>query len=272
MDMERIKLSLDDGSYCVVLMPEDMSTARISEFAAADEASALRVLDMCVNWCEDDHPGLVGPLGADTWSDYRFVVETDGSPAFPGEPSHPAWYPEVWKKAGFSPVSEYFSAIDEQPGRPRAERMQTGAEVRRWDGWGNDEVLESVHEISERAFASAPWFSPIERGAFVARFREVLKGPAGRYSAVAVLDDRIVGYVLGYPDGRGGHVLKTLVSMRPGVGTQMTDAFYDMALEAGTTHVIHALMHQSNRSLEMSAARGARTFRRYALLGREFSR
>ena len=269
--MDRMTLAIHDDARCVILLPRDGSAARITDFGAADEESALRLLEACASWCTG-RPGMLGPIGADTWSDYRFVVESDGQRPFIGEPQHPDWYPGVWERAGFAPVSTYASAIDERPRDLVRTDRPVPAEARRWSADGSKEVLEDIHRISELAFSRAPYFAPIAREVFVDRFAKTLSGPAGRHSAFATIDGAVVGYVLGYPDGRGGHVLKTLVSMRPGVGTQMIETFYDMAIEAGSTHVVHALMHEDNHSLAMSRRLGARVFRRYALFGKDLAR
>jgi hypothetical protein len=63
-------------------------------------------------------------------------------------------------------------------------------------------------------------------------------------------------------------ILKTYASLRPGVGSVLSEAFHAAAERLGFRRAIHALMHDDNLSLQHSGRIGGRVFRRYVLLGR----
>lgn len=239
---------------------------RIHDVDAPDLASATMLLRQ-VDAAYPEQP-KIGPIGPDTWGDYRVVKRSDGSPSFPGEPDSPDWMAKAWWAAGFNVIESYSSAIDTAPKVRGRWSEPYGTEIRRWSEIGAEALLRALHAMSEKAFAGAPYFSPISADDFVQRFGRILAGPAAEFSYVAMKEGGPVGFMLGYPDGRGGHVAKTLVSTVPGLGGALSERFLRDAIKAGTTHIIHALMHDDNVSQTMSAKFGVKVFRRYALFGK----
>ena len=100
-----------------------------------------------------------------------------------------------------------------------------------------------------------------------------------RSSIFATHHDRTVGFVFNVPDAlqaRRGEsidtvVLKTLAVVPDrgyaGLGSYLTQQTHRVARGLGYRRVIHALMHEKNVSLNISA-RYANLFRRYVLFAR----
>ena len=211
---------------------------------------------------------ILGPIGADTWGAYRLVVETDDTPAFPGEPDNPAFFVDCFTENGFEPVAHYVSAIDQNPIRPTRRRPPDLA-VDEWNPSNPAEDLAVLHAIANAAFAKAPYFAPIDLERFAAIHAPLLASLPPRYCLLGrdTHSGAIVSSLLGYPSP-AGLVLKSLMAVRPGAGSALVDAFYDRAIEDRHTAVVHALMHEDNTSTRMSTKRNGRVFRRYALFGK----
>jgi L-amino acid N-acyltransferase YncA len=91
--------------------------------------------------------------------------------------------------------------------------------------------------------------------------------------------DRLAGFAFSIPDvleaARGAPsrtaIIKTLAILPDpqyaGLGSLLTHRSHAAASALGYDRVIHALMHESNRSRKISAHSG-QTMRRYALFGR----
>lgn len=54
---------------------------------------------------------VIGPLDGDTWHSYRFNLGPADDPPFLSEPINPAYYPAIWKAAGFETVESYHSKV-----------------------------------------------------------------------------------------------------------------------------------------------------------------
>ncbi len=85
-------------------------------------------------------------------------------------------------------------------------------------------------------------------------------------------DRTLAGYLFAIPNYAEGLetktiILKTYASLVPGAGRHLVHACHSAARALGFETVIHALIHDANRSAERSRMEGATVFRRYELLG-----
>ncbi|WP_404404829.1 hypothetical protein [Pelagibacterium halotolerans] len=242
---------------------------RISDFHAETPADGTALIATALQRLRDiGCTRVLAPLGRDTWSAYRLVVETDGTPAFPGEPDNPPFFVECFAANGFSAVAHYVSTIDMAPAPP-TRPCPADLVIDEWNAARPEQDLAAIHAIANQAFAEAPYFAPIDLERFTAIHRPLLSSLPPRYCLLGrdAATRAIVSCLLGYPSA-AGLILKSLMAVRPGAGSALVDAFYARAIADGYRAVVHALMHEDNRSTRMSAKRNACIFRRYALFGR----
>jgi GNAT superfamily N-acetyltransferase len=142
-----------------------------------------------------------------------------------------------------------------------------------------DDELRRIHGLSLAAFEHSPLYSCVAFDEFHAFYRCVLPCVRPELVLMAELDDALAGFVFAVPDaceaqwGRAGEtVIVKTVAVNPavacrGLGGVLTDLVHRRARELGYRRAIHALMHDSNASRNISR-RSARTMRRYALFAR----
>lgn len=266
-----------DGARLVVFRRapalDGRRTAALGRFEiASPEAGARLLADVAERLRAEGVEALLAPMDGDTWHSYRLVVESDGSPPFLMEPPENAALRAALEAASFAPIATYASArapladIDEPPDMP-------GVALQSWDGGDPERFLADVHALSCEAFARNPFYLPLDRAGFDALYRPLLPRLDARLMHFA-RDEAgdLLGFVFGVPDmlnpASRTAILKTLASRRRGVGRLLSAAFNRAAHEAGFVSVIHALMHEENRSVGNSAKMHGTVFRRYALYGR----
>jgi len=222
---------------------------------------------------------LLGPMDGDTWHSYRLVSESDGSPPFLMEPVSAPHDLHAFQQAGFDPVGHYFSArarLEQTIGTAPAPNPDIV--IRPWDGADPEAHFTAIHELSMTAFRDNAFYTPIDRETFLAMYMPFV--PMLRkelvFMARARADDRLLGFLFGIPDYAQGPqtqtvILKTYASLHPGVGRLLAHAFHGAARDLGFTWVIHALIHDANRSAARSRMHGATVFRRYVLMGRRLA-
>ncbi|HEX2099923.1 MAG TPA: GNAT family N-acetyltransferase, partial [Candidatus Synoicihabitans sp.] len=122
-------------------------------------------------------------------------------------------------------------------------------------------------------------YTPLPREAFIAQYRAVQARVRPELVLLAEHAGRAVGYVFAVPDlaqaQRGEPVstfiVKTLAVLPgrtyAGLGALLLAAVHDAARGLRFQRVIHALMHENNRSRNLSA-HYAQTIRRYTLFSR----
>lgn len=246
------------------------TVGRISDFACEDRQDGIELIAQALERLKAAGcTSVLAPIGQDTWGTYRLVVETDGTPVFPGEPDNPLFYVECFTANCFAPVANYVSTIDTAP-EPAIRKRPENLLIEEWGQNQHPTDLERICTIANAAFAKAPFFEPIGFEQFSAIYTPLLASLPPRYCLIARnrATGEIVSCLLGYPSA-AGLVLKTLMAAQSGAGAALVDEFYDRAVEDGATAVIHALMHDDNVSTRMSANRNGRVFRRYALFGRD---
>jgi GNAT superfamily N-acetyltransferase len=139
-----------------------------------------------------------------------------------------------------------------------------------------EEELHRVHALSLEGFRDNFLYSPISLDDFLAQYRVIR--PYVRPELVLMLDssERLFGYIFGIPDllqAKSGLPIDTAIAktmaVHPdhrgeGLGTLLLACFAEAAAGLGYRRIIHALMHQDNRSRKISS-HTAKAIRRYTL-------
>lgn len=256
---------------------DGLRTATISGFRCADASGGAALLtEITDDLVTEGVRAVLGPMEGDTWHSYRLVSETDGSKPFLMEPTSGAHDQAAFEAAGFTPVSQYFSA------RLRADQTEAMAIpadpdllIETWDGQNPEAHFSQVYDLSVRAFRNNLFYKPIARDAFLAMYMPFV--PMLRPELILLARDKasgvLLGFLFGIPNYQEGPkppsvILKSYASLKPGVGHRLSDQFHRTARETGFQTVIHALIADVNDSADRSRKHGAEVFRRYALMGR----
>jgi len=263
------------------------SVGMIGHYAAETEEAAAALLDHACRRLRDAGVTMAaGPIDGSTWRSYRLITERGTRPPFFLEPDHPEGWVGHFENAGFSPVAHYVSAEapDLTVRQAKLERLERrlaeqGVAIRSIDLSFFEEELIRIHELSMPAFARNLLYTPIDCDTFLDLYRPMRKHIVPELVLLAEREDVLLGYVFGVPDllqaSRGEPVdtviVKTL-AVRPGrqtagLGGLLMERCHLAAHGLGFKRAIHALMHESNKSLSLSAHYG-RPFRRYALFGK----
>jgi len=259
----------------------------IGGFQATGEAAAADVLtqagaELRAQGCSC----AIGPMDGSTWRAYRFVTDAGTEPPFLFEPVHPPEWPRWWQMAGFVPLAEYYStatpdltARDARVTRAAVRLAAEGVVIRPVDLARFDEELARIHAVSVVSFQSNFLYTPLSREEFVAQYRDVKKYLKPELVLLAERAGRPVGYVFALPDllaaQRGQPVTSIIVktlSVLPGraqagLGAVLLAEVHAVAGGLGYRRAIHALMHETNPSLNLSA-HYASAIRRYTLFKR----
>lgn len=228
----------------------------------------------------------VGPMDGNTWRRYRFVTDVGTEPPFFLEPANPVVWPEWWRGAGFAPLAEFYSSAtpdlttrDTRVAGVAARMTAAGVTVRSLDPTRFEDELGKIYDVSVVSFQGNFLYTPLAREEFLQQYRAVQARVRPELVLLAEQAGRPVGYVFAVPDWaqaqRGEPVttliLKTLAVLPgrsyAGLGALLVDRVHAAGHALGFRRAIHALMHESNQSRNLSA-HYAVTIRRYTLLAR----
>lgn len=254
----------------------DHKTAALGAFRCETEQAGTALLTtICSELRAEGVEAIIGPMDGDTWHAYRTITGTDGSVPFLMEPTAGDHDYAAFRSAGFEPISSYVStrgrledAISQPPDMPE------DCIISAWDGTDPAHLFGHVFDLSLQTFQRNAFYKPITRSQFLALYEPYVPMLDKRFILFARRGDgTLLGFLFGIPDFLQGPetktvILKSYASGHPGVGHCLAHRFHQTALENGFDTVIHALMHEDNKSLDRSAKHGASVFRRYALMGR----
>lgn len=233
----------------------------------------------------------VGPMDGNTWRRYRFVTEPGNEPAFFLEPANPPTWPHWWESAGYTTLASYYStATHDLAWRdPRvdaaANRLRSaGISIRPIALATFAEDLRHIYDVSVESFQDNYLYTPLPADLFLGQYLSLKNRVVPELILLAEDNNaRPVGYVFALPDfAQSGHqtpsspltsiIVKTL-AVRPGrvyagLGAWLLAEVHTTARQLGYTRAIHALMHETNRSRNLSA-HYAQTLRRYALFSKK---
>ena len=230
----------------------------------------------------------VGPMDGSAYNRYRLVTERGSEPPFLLEPQNPITWPAHFTDNGFTPLAQYYSALQEDltvtdPRIPEIERQvrAAGVRVRSLDASDFEGELRRVYPVVAAGFAQALLANPIGEAAFVAQYRPLASLLAPELVQIAETDERVVGFLLVVPDWlqaqRGEPidtaVVKTIAVLpeytRRGLAILLCERAQMAAHALGYTRAIHALMHEGNVSRHLSVTHHGRIIRRYTLYMKE---
>jgi GNAT superfamily N-acetyltransferase len=260
----------------------------IGHYAARDASAAARLLrHACDELRRHGCTLAIGPMDGNTYQRYRFVTERGTAPPFLLEPGNPDDWPAQFSANGFAPFARYCSVLQERVAPPderlrRIARRQedAGIRIRTLDLARFAADVRALYGIVAASFARSLLHTPITEEAFVAQNSALRPYVVPGLVLLAERDGEPVGMLFGLPDWLEGQraprvttaILKT-VAVRPeyagrGLVAALLARGMEAALELGYTRVIHALMHEDNRSLRLSALYGTAVMRRYTLFAR----
>jgi GNAT superfamily N-acetyltransferase len=228
----------------------------------------------------------VGPMDGNTWRRYRFVTAPGTEPPFLLEPTNPPEWPRWWQAAGFAPLAEYYSsatadleARDARVGAVAARLAAAGVTIRALNPADFAGELDRIYAVSTVSFQENYLYTPLPREEFVAQYLGLQVRIRPELILLAEQGGRPVGYVFTLPDlaqAQRGEPVTTLIvktlAVLPGrsyagLGAVLLDAVQATARAQGFRRAIHALMHETNQSRNLSA-HYATTIRRYTLFAR----
>lgn len=256
----------------------------IGHYAAQNEAAARTLLDAaCARLAEAGCTTAVGPMDGNTWRRHRWITERGDEPTFLMEPDNPDEWPAHWSAAGFGPLSTYFSGLNkdlayEDPQVTRAgDRLhRNGVRARAINPADFENELRRIYAISVVAFPENFLYTPLPEADFLAQYAAIRERVRPELVLLAEHEGAPVGFVFAVPDWLRGPATNTVIvktlAVLPGrsfagLGTWLVARAQIVARELGYQRVIHALMHESNNSVNLSARYG-KPFRRYTLYSR----
>jgi GNAT superfamily N-acetyltransferase len=255
----------------------------IGHFAARNAQSADDLLTAaCDALRARDCTMAIGPMDGNTWQPYRLVTERGTALPFFLEPNTPAEWPEYFARNGFSPIAEYFSTItnDLTLRHPRLNEiagqlqhvMIRAAQV----DCLNDE-LRRIYQVATIAFQNNFLYTPLDEAAFIAQYEPLRSLIQSELILLAEHEDRPVGFLFALPDWlqtqRGERVdtfiVKTIAALPgyAGLGSLLVARSHEIGAALGFKRAIHALMHEGNKSRNISQ-HYSQPLRRYALLAK----
>lgn len=259
----------------------------VGHYAARNAICGHRLLrTACDQLASQDCTMAVGPIDGSTWRRYRLVIERGTEPPFFLEPDNPNDWPDHFTEAGFAPIAYYRSALNTDLGTvdPRvkdvsARLARSGITFRSLSTDQLEGELRRVHALSLASFRSNLLYSAMPESEFIGDYLQIASVVRPELVILAEQGNRLIGFLFAVPnlcqEQRGEPVdtvvLKTAAVLRErefaGLGSLLATRCHQTAREMGFRRVIHALMHESNRSRVISE-KYAYPIRRYALFAR----
>lgn len=225
---------------------------------------------------------LLAPMDGNTWHKHRCVTWSRGDSPFFLEPSEPVLYWQTLYAMQFNSIADYYSTksnyLYDQACLSLVNRFeQQGVVFSYFDSTQADAELQAIHQLSLASFVDNFLYVPIDLTEFVGMYQSILPYIISNYVLIARYQGEICGFVFALPDYNEGRKPKTLVAKTiavrkqrqfAGLGRYLLARVLANAHADGFTSCIHAFMHESNQSLNLSRHFKTEIFRRYTLFGK----
>ena len=203
------------------------------------------------------------------------------------EPDNPDDWPGQFTSAGFTPLARYYSALNtdltvDDPRVAETEKRleECGISLRPLDLARFEEELRSIYSLSIASFCENFLYTPISEEDFLNQYRGVQPYVRPDMVLLAEQKEQPIGFIFTIPDllqAKRGQAIDTAIvksmAVHPdhagvGLGGLLMARSQQAALGLGFRRVIHALMHETNKSGKISK-HTARVIRTYTLFARD---
>ncbi|MFN4261826.1 MAG: GNAT family N-acetyltransferase [Gemmataceae bacterium] len=260
----------------------------IGHYENTGDATAARVLLQwaCQQLTEQGCTLAVGPMDGNTWRRYRLITERGSEPPFFLEPDNPDAWPTHFQDAGFTPLAQYYSALNDNleqhdPRIPELiEKLSiAGITIRPLNHARFTEELHHIHTVSIDSFRNNFLYTPLSQEEFLHMYQPLQRYIQPELVLLAERAGATVGFIFALPDlaqAQRGMAVDTIIIKTvavasalsgSGLGSWLAHACHEAARALGYRRAIHALMHEGNRSRKISV-HTARVIRRYTLYAR----
>jgi len=263
----------------------------LGHYSSADNEAAKMLLSAATDCLRSQGCSLaIGPMDGNTWRRYRFVTDHGSEPPFFLEPSNPAEWPAQFEQAGFGIMASYFSALNADLSQADlriqsiAERLsQSGVTLRSAQPDKISEELPRIYRVSRTAFTRNFLYTELPEAAFMEQYQRVLPHVRAELVLLAERNSDPVGFLFAVPDlaqaARGLRVdtfiIKTVAILPDrsltGLGSLLVARAQEIGHQLGYRRCIHALMYESNISLNISR-HYAQPMRKYTLYSKDLRR
>jgi GNAT superfamily N-acetyltransferase len=251
----------------------------IGHYAAADALAETLLRHACDRLRQAGCTIAIGPMDGSAYNRYRLVTEPGTEPPFFLEPTNPASWPAHFADNGFEPLSEYYSAAQDDleatdPRIPEIERQMeaAGVRVRPLDPAAFERDLRGVYPVVAAGFAESLLASPIDEEAFVAQYRPLESLLVPELVQIAETEERAVGFLLVVPDwlqAQRGELIDTGIAKTTAVLPEYQRQGLGILLAARAIAAGRALIRKDNISRRLSDVYHGRVIRRYTLYAKE---
>jgi GNAT superfamily N-acetyltransferase len=262
----------------------------IGHYAARNAEAAAQLLRLACQRLAEQHCTLtVGPMDGNTWQRYRLLTERGDEPAFFLEPDNPDDWPAHFTSNGFTPLAQYYSALNSDLADCdlRAENAaalfdKRNMTLRTLHMDRFEEELRRIHALSLAGFAGNFLYTPISAEDFVAQYLGVKPYVRPELVLIAEQHGQAIGFIFAIPDmlqARRGQSIDTVIiktmAVHPdhagaGLGTLLMARCEQAAGTLGYHRAIHALFHEANPSGKISR-HTAKVIRRYILFAKRLT-
>jgi hypothetical protein len=286
-------------SYCIVVFKDGIPLARIAlydnphleqkddtiliagGFESIDDTAVVAYLFSIVE-AKARQLGkktIIGPMNGSTWEDHRFCISVSRNIFFT-EPVYPDYYSRLWIQCGFNIFNRYYSAAA-MINSSKGDQLHSSINIRHIDQDNFEEELKGIYRLSMRAFEANILFSPIDEPAFVNKYLAVKKYIDKDLVLIAEssITREVIAFVFALPDVfdlPGNTAIIKTIAKDPAVDAKglviaMLSELHRIAFQKGYKRMIHAFMHEDNRSRKLSALFYGQTIREYALFSKPVS-
>jgi GNAT superfamily N-acetyltransferase len=269
---------------------EQAHIGTIGHYAAASDAAAEAVLREAEKYLRQASCTLaIAPMNGNTWRSYRFVTEHGDRPPFFLEPSNPREWPAQFVQAGFVSIASYFSALNNDLARsdPRieaSEQRMADADVAVRSAHSDlRQELQGIYGVSRIAFQKNFLYTELPQKDFTAMYEPLLPRTRSELVLIAERQGQCVGYLFAIPDlaqaaraeSVDTFIIKTVAILPEpqlkGLGSLLVARAQQVGHSLGFRQCIHALMFESNISLNISR-HYASIMRKYSLYSKDLAR
>ena len=260
----------------------------IGHYAVNDAEAATHLLDAACSQLNASGCTLaVAPMDGNTWNSYRLLVERGKHPVFFLEPDNPDDWQQHFSDRQFKIIANYSSALntnlaqtDHRLQKVSQRLNHLGVSIRSVDLHCFELELHQIYDVAIQSFRQNFLFTSISETEFMTRYCSLLPYVQPELVLIAEHNHNPVGFIFAIPDflqKMRGETINTIIiktvaiipnRIYAGLGNLLVAKCQQIAHNLGYSQAIHALMHDSNSSVNLSQ-HYAQPIRQYSLFAKE---